>query len=61
MADEVHIRDLLLRTIVGLNDEERTKRQDVLINITLFADLEAAGASDHIDDAVNYPEIIFSV
>jgi len=57
MADEVHIRDLLLRTIVGLNDEERTKRQDVLINITLFADLEAAGASDHIDDAVNYRTI----
>lgn len=52
--DRIEIRDLLLRTIIGVNDWERKERQDVLINITLFADLRAAGASDRIEDTVNY-------
>jgi len=54
MPDEIHIKDLLLRGIVGINKEEREKRQDILLNITLFADTSAAGRSDDIRDAVNY-------
>ena len=54
MRDEIHIKDLLLRGIVGINKEEREKRQDILLNITLFADISAAGRSDDISDAVNY-------
>lgn len=54
MSDVIQITDLLLRTIIGINEEERRKRQDVLINITLYADTRAAGQSDDIDDAVNY-------
>ena len=54
MTDQIQIRDLLLRTIIGINDEERRDRQDVLINIVLYADLRRAGASDDIEDAVNY-------
>jgi dihydroneopterin aldolase / 2-amino-4-hydroxy-6-hydroxymethyldihydropteridine diphosphokinase len=57
MNDEILIKDLLLRTFVGINQEEREKRQDVLINITLYADTRAAGLSDEIDDAVNYRTI----
>jgi FolB domain-containing protein len=54
MTDRIYIKDLLLRTIIGINDEERRNRQDVLINIVLYADTYAAGASDDIEDAVNY-------
>jgi D-erythro-7,8-dihydroneopterin triphosphate epimerase len=57
MTDQIQIKDLLLRTIVGINAEERRARQDVLINIVLHADTRAAGASDDIDDAVNYRTI----
>lgn len=57
MSDRIVIRDLLLRTIVGINDDERVNRQDVLINITMWADTRAAAASDSIDDAVNYRTI----
>jgi len=57
MTDQIQIKDLLLRTIIGINEGERRAQQDVLINITLFADTRAAGASDHIDDAVNYRTI----
>ncbi|MFQ5613996.1 MAG: dihydroneopterin aldolase [Anaerolineae bacterium] len=52
-TDQIHIKDLLLRTIIGVNDEERRSKQDVLINITLYTDHSAA-ASDDIADAVNY-------
>jgi len=52
--DRIEIKDLLLRGVIGINDWEREKPQDILINITLFADLRAAGRSDDIADTVNY-------
>ena len=57
MADKILIKDLLLRTIIGINEEERKNRQDVLINITMTADTRSAGISDDIADAVNYRTI----
>ena len=57
MTDQIQIKDLLLRTIIGINEEERRNRQDVLINITLYADTRPAGRSDDIADAVNYRTI----
>ena len=52
--DQIIIRDLSARGIIGLNDWEREKPQEMLINLTLFADLHAAGRSDDIEDSVNY-------
>lgn len=54
MSDHIHIRDLLVRTIIGINDDERTNRQDVVLNLTLTVDARAAARSDDIADAVNY-------
>lgn len=55
--DRILISDLMLRAIIGINDWERVERQDVLLNITLFGDLRAAGASDQIEDTINYRTI----
>ena len=52
--DRIIIKDLLLRGIIGINDWEREKKQDILINITLSCNLQEAGESDKIEDAVNY-------
>ena len=52
--DQVLIKDLLVRGIIGINDWERVTIQDILINIVLFADLRRAGESDDIADCVNY-------
>jgi FolB domain-containing protein len=52
--DRVIIRDLLVQGIIGINPDERKSRQDILVNIVMWADTRAAGASDDIDDAVNY-------
>jgi FolB domain-containing protein len=55
--DKIIIKDLLLRGIIGINDDERVNQQDILINITIFADTRQAAVSDNIDDAVNYRTI----
>ncbi len=54
MTDQIHICDLHLRAIIGINDQERRDRQDVLINLTLDTDMRTAGRSDDINDAFNY-------
>ncbi|HZQ07386.1 MAG TPA: dihydroneopterin aldolase [Anaerolineae bacterium] len=52
--DRIEIKDLLLRCIIGINDDERKNKQDVLINVVMWADTRAAARSDAIEDAVNY-------
>ncbi len=55
--DQVFIKDLLVRGIIGINDWEREKPQDILINIVLFADLTKAGETDDISHIINYKTI----
>ena len=52
--DRIYIQDLHVRCIVGINPDEREKKQDALINITLFADLRRACRSDEFADTVDY-------
>lgn len=55
--DQIHIRDLRFKAIIGVNPEERLAEQNVLINITLFTDHTAAGESDDLADTVNYASL----
>ena len=52
--DEIHIRDLQFRCIVGVNEDERREKQDVVAQITLYLDLRGAGATDNMVDTVDY-------
>ncbi len=55
--DRIHIRDLLVRCIVGIREWERKERQNVVLNITLHADLSAPCATDDFDQTVDYVTI----
>jgi FolB domain-containing protein len=55
--DRIHIRDLLLRCIIGVRAWEREGRQNVLLNITLHADLAAACRTDDFAETVDYVSI----
>jgi FolB domain-containing protein len=57
VSDKILIKDLLLRGIIGLNDWEREKPQDILINLVLFTDTRAAGVSDNPADILNYSTV----
>jgi len=55
--DRIYIRDMLLRCILGVYEEERREKQDVVINICLYTDLRKAGKTDRIEDSVDYKAI----
>ena len=55
--DRILIKDLLLRGILGINPEERKNRQDILINVVMYADTRLAAQSDEMTDSVNYRTI----
>ncbi len=52
--DRIRICDLLVRCILGINEDERREKQDVVISLTLYTDLHKAGKSDRIEDTVDY-------
>ena len=52
--DKIHIRDLAIRCIIGVNQDERTEKQDVVINVILFTDTRKAGQTDILEDSVDY-------
>ncbi len=59
--DKVIIRNLMVRGILGINEEERRNRQDILVNIVMEADIRPAAVSDSIEDAVNYRSVAKAV
>lgn len=52
--DQIAISDLRFRCVVGVQEDERQEKQDVVAQIVLFADLRRAGRSDAIADTVDY-------
>ncbi len=59
--DKVFIKDLLVRGIIGISEHERSQPQDILINVTLYTDITQGGASDNIDQCVNYRTVAKSI
>jgi len=53
----IKIENLKLRTIVGIYDWEKEKKQDVIINIDLEFDGTKAIETDSIDDTIDYKTI----
>lgn len=52
--DRIDIIDLQVQGIIGINADERVNEQDILVNVSMWADTRKAAESDSIDDAVNY-------
>jgi FolB domain-containing protein len=59
--DQILIKDLLVRTVIGVEEHERSHLSDVLINLVIFTDFSRAGHSDDIDDCVNYATLTHQV
>jgi D-erythro-7,8-dihydroneopterin triphosphate epimerase len=55
--NKIHIRDLALRCIIGVFPEERTERQDILLNVTLTCDFGASARTDRLEDTVDYKRL----
>lgn len=55
--DKVIIKDILARGIIGVNDWEREKPQDILINIDLYTQIREEAASDNISECIDYSKV----
>ncbi len=55
--DQILIKDICARGIIGINPDERINKQDILINIVIFCDTSLAGESDKIEQSVNYRSV----
>jgi len=55
--DQILIKDILARGIIGVNDNERVKPQDILINLIIFTDTSQAAIEDNIEKSINYKTI----
>lgn len=52
--DCITITNLVARGIIGLNEWEREKLQEIQINIDLYGDFHHVGQSDDIRNGINY-------
>ncbi|MFH1761424.1 MAG: FolB domain-containing protein [bacterium] len=53
----IRIKDLTLRAIIGINDWERKKSQDIIINIEMEYNAQKAVETDDIAFALDYKTI----
>lgn len=57
----INIKNLRLRTFIGINDEELRKQQDLILNIRIHYRVDGALQHDDIDHALNYRTITKAV
>lgn len=51
---KIHIENLRLRTFIGIKEDEKKNRQDVIINIWIHYSADKAVQSNEIEEALNY-------
>ena len=54
---KINIRDLRLRTFIGINEDEKKNQQDVVINIRIHYHAQKAVTFNVIEEALNYRTI----
>ena len=59
--DTVSVRDLSVRTVIGVHDWERAIEQTLVFNVDMVADVRTAAASDDLADAVNYSAVATTI
>lgn len=55
--DKIHIKDIALPCIIGVNEDERHRKQEVVISVTLHTDTSKAGNTDDFMDTVDYKAV----
>ena len=58
MNDRIFLDGLRLQCKIGITAEERMEPQEVLMDVSLYMSLARAGASDNLEETVNYRSAI---
>src|SRR5574340_798718 len=51
------IKNLKINCIIGVNSDERVRKQEVRIQLFLWTDIVKASRSDNVEDALDYSKI----
>ncbi|TRN00927.1 2-amino-4-hydroxy-6-hydroxymethyldihydropteridine diphosphokinase, partial [Sulfolobus sp. F1] len=57
MIYKVSIEDLRVKTVIGINPNERIEKQEVSINVDIWSDLSKSVITDSINDTIDYKVI----
>ena len=55
MSDEIILKGIRSNCIIGINSEERERKQEIIINLTIFYDF--SNIDDEIDNTINYSSV----
>ena len=55
--DLIYLKNLRIDTTIGLYDWERSTKQVITLDLEIGTDLRPAGASDKIEDTLNYRDV----
>lgn len=53
----INIQNLRLRTFIGFNPEEKQKKQDIVLNISITYSISNAALNDAVEEALDYKVI----
>ena len=53
----INIENLRLRTFIGFNPEEKQKKQDIVLNISITYSISNAALNDTVEEALDYKVI----
>jgi|ETNmetMinimDraft_8_1059916.scaffolds.fasta_scaffold112511_1 FolB domain-containing protein len=57
MEDYIDIKNIEVSCIVGINPEEKIKKQPLIINLTLYVSFFNVSDTDNVEDTVDYSSI----
>ena len=60
-TDRIELRQLVVTGICGALPEERERAQPLAVDLDVVADLSAAGASDNLEDTLDYGAITATI
>jgi|SRR5579859_1870249 len=59
--DKIFIKDLLLKLRIGINETERVKKIDILVNVEMWVDTRKASTTQNLNDTVDYSILYFQL
>jgi dihydroneopterin aldolase len=59
--DTVSVRDLAVRTVIGVHDWEREIEQTLVFSVDMAADVRRAAATDDLADALDYSAVASAI
>jgi len=55
--DKIVIKNAPFWCSIGIREEEREKKQEIILDVELYTSVIKAAETDHVDDTIDYTEV----